>query len=136
MFFATPSSESGVGFECPVLGPPGPGVSKEKRSMRAEQRWRRSSRFRWNFLLFVATMVTTVVAMTGLASAETQASYQGQVTSNTYSQSAGSGLTPPNTGTPIDPLRYDCATPSSGPSGCQNVGLTHGYYDNHVVNFL
>jgi len=104
--------------------------------MRAEQRWRRSSRFRWNFLLVVATMVTTVVAMTGLASAETQASYQGQVTSNTYSQSAGSGLTPPNTGTPIDPLRYDCATPSSGPSGCQNVGLTHGYYENHVVNFL
>ncbi|MGH9069078.1 MAG: hypothetical protein ACRD0J_16570 [Acidimicrobiales bacterium] len=72
----------------------------------------------------------------GVAYAQTQAAYQGQVTSNTYSASAGSGAAPSNSGAPYDPLAYDCTHPSSGPSGCDNVGLTHGYYGNHVVDFL
>lgn len=81
-------------------------------------------------------MAALVLAMPGFAAAQTQASYQGDVTSNTYDQHAGSGPTPPDLGAPDDPLRYDCVTPSSGPVGCQNVGLTHAYYDAHTINFL
>lgn len=88
-------------------------------------------------MAIVAVSAMTVVLMSsGVASAETQASFQGNVTSNTYSPSAGSGPVPPNTGAPTDPLAYDCNSPSTGPSGCDNVGLTHGYFDNHMVNFL
>lgn len=81
-------------------------------------------------------MVAVVLAMPGSAAAQSQANYQGDVTSNTYDQQAGSGPTPPDSGTPQDPLSYDCVAPSSGPAGCQNVGLTHAYYHNHAINFL
>lgn len=104
--------------------------------MRSRNRRPQSAQVRRRILLLVATMLATVFATAGVASAETQAPYQGQVTSNTYSQSSGSGAVPPNSGAPDDPLKYDCTDPSSGPSGCDNVGLTHGYYDDHVVNFL
>lgn len=94
------------------------------------------ARMRWNPLLVIGMVIATLITMSGIASAETQDSFQGQVTSNAYSATAGSGATSSNSGAPLDPLRYDCTHPTSGPAGCQHLGLTHGYYDGHVVNFL
>ncbi|MGH8888173.1 MAG: cell wall-binding repeat-containing protein [Acidothermaceae bacterium] len=86
-------------------------------------------------------VVGMVAALPGLALAQT--SYQGNVTSNTYDATAGSGPAPTDGGAPQDPLQYDCTTPGgvSTPTDtqlapCQNVGLTHGYFGNHDVNFL
>lgn len=101
---------------------------------------RRKARLVVGVPLVVAGMIA---AFAGPASAQTQAAYQGQVTSNTYNATAGSGPVPSDTGAPMDPLQYDCATPGgvSTPTAaqmapCQNVGLTHAYYNNHQINFL
>lgn len=105
----------------------------------------RSSARKWRLRLSMAVLVVPVVgavvfAMAGPAGAEPvnsqpQAAYQGHVTSNPYDAEAGSGTAPPDAGATVDPLKYDCTYPS-GPSNCQNVGLTHGYYDGSTTAFL
>jgi len=47
----------------------------------------------------------------------------------------GSGPAPSDSGSTVDPLRYDCTYPSSSGS-CQNVGITHGYSGGNTLNFL
>ena len=88
-------------------------------------------------LLGMPAALALVAAVPGAASAQTQTqpSNLGQVTSNVYDPSAGSGPAPSNSGPTADPLRYDCTYPSSS-GGCQGVGLTHGYYDGSTLDFL
>jgi hypothetical protein len=101
------------------------------------------ARFLGGAALVVPLVAMLIMAMPGVASAQPQAPYQGHVTSNTYSAAAGSSPAPPNSGSPYDPLKYDCTTPSghSTPTEaqqepCQHVGLTHAYWDDHQVNLL
>lgn len=82
-----------------------------------------------------ALVAAMMLAAPGVATAH-QTSFQGAVTSNTYDAAAGSAAAPGNAGAPLDPLKYDCSSPASGPTGCQNVGIAHAYFHNHPVNFL
>lgn len=100
-------------------------------------RWNRLvTKFMGGGLLALPVITAMMLASPGAANAETQSSFQGQVTSNTYDAGAGSGAAPSNAGAPADPLAYDCSQPASGPAGCGGVGLSHAYWDNHPVNFL
>jgi hypothetical protein len=82
-----------------------------------------------------AALLVFSLAIPASAYAQSAAPTAGQVTSNTYSASAGSGPAPSDTGAGVDPLRYDCTYPTPN-GGCDHVGLTHGYYDGNTVNFL
>lgn len=95
---------------------------------------------KWRRRLSSAAVIVPVVAAVVLATAttagaQTQASFQGHVTSNTYDAGAGSGPAPSDTGATADPLKYDCTYPRAS-GNCQNVGLTHSYYDGHTLDFL
>lgn len=100
----------------------------------------RATRRRWRVRLSAVALVVpavaaVVLATTTSAGAQTQASFQGHVTSNAYDAGAGSGAAPSDTGATVDPLKNDCTYPQAS-GNCQNVGLTHGYYDGSTVDFL
>ncbi len=103
--------------------------------MQTCKEWFRAGRGRVAVLMAVLAVVLGAVMMPAVASAQASSAGNGQVTSNSYIPSAGSGPAPSDAGATVDPLRYDCTYPSAS-GGCNHVGLTHGYYNGSTLDFL